>query len=129
MARTVDDVTLFTNRETRDKTVLDISEDGELLTYNQTRFFVFSQETSGAGLQENDTICTINIPLVVSTTGHCSVRSELLCIVNCLSTVRVQFVKTVISDVDLKSFKIVRYCNIITVEPLIKATPDTRTPL
>ena len=47
------------------KTIMDISSDGELLTYNQTRLFVFSQETTGTGLQENDTICTINLPLVV----------------------------------------------------------------
>lgn len=52
-------------RETRNKTIMEISSDGEQLTYNQTRIFVFSQETTGAGLQENDTICTINLPLVV----------------------------------------------------------------
>ena len=54
------------NRETRTKDVLNISSDGTLLTYNQTRIFKYSQETTGAGLQENDTICTINLPLVVS---------------------------------------------------------------
>lgn len=53
-------------RETRVKTVLSISSDGELLTYNQSRLFEFSQETTRPGLQEADTICTINIALVVS---------------------------------------------------------------
>lgn len=53
-------------RETRTKRVMNVSSDGELLTYNQTRLFVFNQETTRAGLQENDTICTINLPLVVS---------------------------------------------------------------
>ena len=45
---------------------LSISEDGSLLTYSQTRVFHFSQNTSGPGLSEDDTICTINLPLVVS---------------------------------------------------------------
>lgn len=53
-------------REVRVKTALYRSVDGELLTYNQTRQFFFNQETTGEGLQESDTICTINIPLVVS---------------------------------------------------------------
>ena len=52
-------------RETRIKTVFDTSADGSLLTFNQSRIFNFSPETSGAGLRETDTICTINIPLVV----------------------------------------------------------------
>ena len=36
--------------------------------YNQTRIFKYSQETTRVGLQENDTICTINLALVVSMT-------------------------------------------------------------
>ena len=55
-------------RETRVKNVLNISEDGSLLTYNQTRVFHFSPETSGEGLSEEDTICTINLPIVVCST-------------------------------------------------------------
>ena len=47
------------------KNVLNISEDGSLLTYNQTRLFHFSPETSGDGLSEDDNICTINLPIVV----------------------------------------------------------------
>ena len=57
-------------RETRIKTVLNTSADGSLLTYNQSRIFNFSPETSGAGLRETDTICTINIPLVVKREGE-----------------------------------------------------------
>jgi hypothetical protein len=52
-------------RETRVKNVLNVSADGSLLTYNQTRLFHFSLETSGEGLSEVDTICTINLPIVV----------------------------------------------------------------
>jgi hypothetical protein len=52
-------------RETRVKNVLNVSADGSLLTYNQTRLFHFSPETSGEGLSEVDTICTINLPIVV----------------------------------------------------------------
>ena len=52
-------------RETRTKDIINMSDDGELLTYNQTRVFHFNQDTTGQGLQENDTICTVNIPLVV----------------------------------------------------------------
>ena len=59
-------VLCYDYRETRIKTVLNTSADGSLLTYNQSRIFNFSPETSGAGLRETDTICTINIPLVVS---------------------------------------------------------------
>lgn len=55
------------NRETRKKTVLDGYSNDSLLTYNQIRVFDFSGETSGEELRENDTICTINLPLVVST--------------------------------------------------------------
>lgn len=54
------------HREIRTKEVLDISDDGEELTYNQTRLFIFNQSTTGEGLQESDIICTINLPLVVS---------------------------------------------------------------
>ena len=62
-------VTVWLYRETRIKTVLDTSEDGSLLTFNQSRIFNFSPETSGAGLRETDTICTVNIPLVVKREG------------------------------------------------------------
>lgn len=57
---------MYNHRETRIKNILNTSADGSLLTYNQTRIFNFSPETSGAGLRETDVICTINIPLVVS---------------------------------------------------------------
>ena len=62
-------VIVWLYRETRIKTVLDTSEDGSLLTFNQSRIFNFSPETSGAGLRETDTICTVNIPLVVKREG------------------------------------------------------------
>ena len=45
---------------------MEISDDEEFLTYNQTRLFVFNQNATGPGLLETDTICTVNIPLVVS---------------------------------------------------------------
>ena len=60
------DLNININRETRVKNVLNVSEDGSRLTYNQTRLFHFSPETSGEGLSEVDTICTINLPIVVS---------------------------------------------------------------
>ena len=59
--------------------VLNISPDGSLLTYNQTRLFHFDQERTGEGLSERDTICTVNIPLVVST-AH--MQLTILCRVN-----------------------------------------------
>ena len=52
-------------RETRIKYVLDTSQDESLLTYNQTRLFHFSPNTSSPEVSEDDTICTINLPLVV----------------------------------------------------------------
>ena len=55
------------HREVRKKTILNVSTDRSLLTYNQTRLFHFSQETSGEGLTETDTICTVNLPLIVRT--------------------------------------------------------------
>lgn len=42
------------------------STDQTLLTYNQTKLFFWDNSTSGEGLEETDTICTINIPLLVS---------------------------------------------------------------
>ena len=52
-------------REERLKTFLYVSPDGTELTYNQSKLFYWDASTSGGGLQENDTICTINIPLLV----------------------------------------------------------------
>ena len=40
-----------------------------LLQYTQTKTFHFNQERSGEGLHEDDIICTINLPLVVSSTN------------------------------------------------------------
>lgn len=36
------------------------------LTYTQVKSFHFNAETSGEGLHEHDTICTINVAMVVS---------------------------------------------------------------
>ena len=60
-------------RETRIKNVLNTSKDGSLLTYNQTRLFQFSQNTSGEGLSEDDNICTINLPIMVYASNMCAV--------------------------------------------------------
>ena len=57
-------------REERKKTFLSVSPDGSELTYNQSKLFYWDSGTSGAGLLENDTICTINIPLLVSLLSH-----------------------------------------------------------
>ena len=54
------------SREERKKFFQSVSPDGSQLTYNQSKLFFWDSATSGAGLQENDTICTINIPLLVA---------------------------------------------------------------
>lgn len=58
-------------REKRTKFVKDISSDGTKLTYTQQRIFHFDAADSAAGLSENDVICTINLPLVVSLFPYC----------------------------------------------------------
>ena len=66
-------------RENRTKHFHGLSPDGSLLTYTQTKLFHFDSNKSGDGLQEADTICTINLPLVVSLTDHIH---PLLCILS-----------------------------------------------
>ena len=53
-------------RENRTKFVKGVSSDGTKLTYTQQRVFHFDTANSAAGLSEDDVICTINLPLVVS---------------------------------------------------------------
>ena len=53
-------------REYRSKQFLNTSSDDKRISYNQTRVFYFDESASKAGVAENDTICTINLPLVVS---------------------------------------------------------------
>ena len=55
-------------REYRTKVFLSTSPDGTELTYNQSKLFFWDNSTSGPGLEEDDIICTINIPLLVSQT-------------------------------------------------------------
>ena len=55
-----------THRESRTKQFHGYSAGGTLLNYTQTKLFHFDSTHSGKGLKENDTICTINLPLVVS---------------------------------------------------------------
>jgi lysosome membrane protein 2 len=54
----------YSYREERKKTFLWVSPDDSELTYNQSKLFYWDSATSGARLRENDTICTINIPLL-----------------------------------------------------------------
>lgn len=52
--------------EHRAKTFTDASQDPDQITYTQQKIFTFDGNKSGEGLSDTDTICTINIPLVVS---------------------------------------------------------------
>jgi len=53
-------------REYRTKTFDDHSDDPDQIAYTQQKIFRFDENRTRAGLAETDTICTINIPLVVS---------------------------------------------------------------
>lgn len=44
----------------------------DLLAYTQNKTFYFDPEASNSSVKEDDIICTINIPLVVSHTSCCS---------------------------------------------------------
>ena len=55
-------------REYRSKFFLSTSPNGTELTYNQSKLFFWDNSTSGPDLEEEDVICTINIPLLVSQT-------------------------------------------------------------
>lgn len=45
-------------------------EEGKVLEYTQLKTFHFSPETSQENASESDTICTLNIPLVVRESNH-----------------------------------------------------------
>ena len=53
-------------RENRTKFIKEVSSDQTTLTYTQQKVFHFDAANSAAGLSEDDTICTVNLPLVVS---------------------------------------------------------------
>ena len=55
----------YVYREYRTKQFIKFSPDRQTLTYNQTKVFYFDPAASGPGLDESDTICTINIPFIV----------------------------------------------------------------
>lgn len=56
----------YSYREERRKFFQYVSPDGSELTYNQSKLFFWDNATSGPGLEEGDTICTINIPLLAA---------------------------------------------------------------
>jgi lysosome membrane protein 2 len=58
----------YSYREYRSKFFLSMSPNGTELTYNQSKLFFWDNSTSGPDLEEEDVICTINIPLLVSQT-------------------------------------------------------------
>ena len=52
-------------REYRRKQFIEFSPDQQFLKYNQTKVFYFDRDATDPRLSESDTICTINIPLIV----------------------------------------------------------------
>ena len=60
---------LLLYRQYRRKQFIGFSPDQRFLTYTQTKVFYFDPDASGPGLDESDTICTINIPFIVCLHG------------------------------------------------------------
>ena len=73
-----------TYREYRTKDIAGFSDDKEQVTYTQKKVFYFDQDATGPNLTETDTICTINIPFIVSRNIWCFCVYVCVCVCVCV---------------------------------------------